>query len=228
MTIDVRANVICNLGKLVSGEVSDELMMEGGLIKTTGTLVLEGTTLHQRSKLVELAYYRPQVNTITRFPRTLRVLKAYADPFRNRTTVEIGCKLALMDTLANAKDRLPLTSYTFGSYSIAAQAVIDYCLAKVGITVDPGSVALTSTFLRSKFDLGTGYLNIIHDLLRSEICYGVLTVDEKLLIRKLNLRQTVNAPVLSDDDLIDLQPITGAEEPGDQVSVTFNNVERGR
>lgn len=237
MTIDVRAKIVCSLGKVISGELSDSLMLEGGLIKTSGTLILSGLSLPQRADVVQLAYYKPQSNTITRFPRALRVLNATADPFRNTTTVQIGCKLALMENKVDPKD--PFTLGRFYQYMdfgdnykkylpTAASDLVFYCCKKCDIQLDPRSFYLNFRFQKAEFDLSSGYLSVVDDLIKSHACYAYMTLEEKLYIRKVSLQSSVSAAVLENEDLIDLQPMTGAEEPADEIRVTFEDAVQRR
>lgn len=237
MAIDVRAKIVCNLGKVISGEVSDSLLLEGGLIKTTGTLVLSGLSLPERGTVVQLAYYRPQSNTITRFPRALRVLNATADPFRNNTTVQIGCKLALMENKVDPKD--PFTLGRFYQYMdfgdnykkylpTAASDLVYYCCKKCDIQLDPRSFYLNFRFQKSEFDLSSGYLTVADNLIKSHACYAYMTLEEKLYIKKVSLQAATTAPVLDNEDLIDLQPITGASEPPEEIRVSFDDAVQQR
>jgi hypothetical protein len=98
MTIDVRAKMICNLGRVVEGSISDDLLQDSGLVRVTGELTISGVKSFTRGTRIELAYKQEQFGTVTRFPRPLRVLKSTADPYRNKTMVEVGCKLALMES----------------------------------------------------------------------------------------------------------------------------------
>lgn len=288
MPVDVRCNMICSLGTVIRGQLSDSLMTEGGLITTTGTIEIEGINLPARGAEVQLAYHRPQNNTITRFPRRLRVLGATADPYRGITKVEVGCKLALQMDLRKRTDRysaIPqlnavnsyltggttigggsesgggvidtepgsgdvigggsgdgettgggsiestwpppvptagdVASYLETSPPIRAQAVLLDCLSKTSIQLATGARSLTFSFLEKDIDLSSGYLQVVDGLLKSEACFGYMTMDEKLMIERVDLSAGSNAAVLRDDDLIDLRPMEGAEEPADRVLVSY-------
>lgn len=92
MPIDIRAKVFCNLGPLISGNISDEPLSVGqGLIRCRGQIVLKGLFTPSVGSVVTLGY--EQNGTLSRIPRALRVLGSFADPFRNITTVAIGDKL---------------------------------------------------------------------------------------------------------------------------------------
>lgn len=235
MVVDVRSNIICNLGTVLSGQVGDSLMTDGGLITTTGSLELEGIQLPQRGAEVTLAYHRPQKSTITRFPRRLRVLRAKADPLRYKTAVEIGCLLALQQNNASATDVYPAPTTTTTTSTdpadyveayppVTAQEVLLYCLGKVGISLAGDSLALSFSFLNRQFDFSSGYLSVVNDLIASEACYGVLTAQEKLKIAKVKLSASTSGPVLGPDDLIDLQPVQGGADAGEVAVVKYKSV----
>lgn len=95
MPVDVRAKVFCNLGPLISGNISDEPVSAGqGLIRCRGQIVIKGLITPTIGTMVTLGYQRN--NRVARIPRVLRVLGSFADPFRNTTTVSLGDKLVLL------------------------------------------------------------------------------------------------------------------------------------
>lgn len=234
MAIDVRARMVCSLGHVLSGEVSNSMIGEGGLIKTSGSLVLDGTVMPVRGTVVQLAYYQPQYGTITRFPRPLRVLKAVADPFRRQTAIDVGCKLTLMEAFVDKKDLFkaglnPPPWYTALSPAdkakvaptIMGQSLLQHCLSKIGISLASSSTPLRFQFRRADYGLDDGYVNVINDLIRSERCYGFLDQAERLVVKLITLERVSSAPVIQQDDLIDLQPNSGVVEPDDFVNVSY-------
>lgn len=237
MAIDVRCNVFCNLGHLISGELSDNHLRDNGLIRTTGTLQIDGITLPFRGQTVELAYERTQTGTITRFPRRLRVIKAFADPYRRRSTIEIGCKLALMESGDGRPDQFVADQNPDQDWTalepegrnevptpIAAQDLLLYCIRKMNIELASGSEVLTFKFLRDRIDLSSGYVSVVSDLLKSHCLYGYMNMEEKLVIRKTDLEIAGVGPVLLQEDFIDIQQIATAEDAADQVRVNFTAV----
>lgn len=239
MSIDVRARMVCNLGTIIRGDIGDSLLTEGGLIKTTGTLELDGINIPAKGTEVMLAYYRPQSNTITRFPRRVRVKRATADPYRRTTKIDVGCRLAIAEDIVSPTAVYPQTrtdpgfianrsaeGYVAAYPPISAVSVLLHCLSKTGITLSPGARLLQFKFLQKEIDLSPGYISIVNDLIKSESCYGYLDQQERLAIAKVNLTVGQAAAVLRDADLIDLSPIEGAEEPKDQVNVAFSTNRR--
>jgi len=101
MTIDVRANVFCNLGTVIQASVADEaISARQGLIRCRGQVVLHGISTPAVGGFVYFGWERD--GTIARVPRTLRVLSSFANPLTNQTTVQLGDKLTY---LANLKGR---------------------------------------------------------------------------------------------------------------------------
>lgn len=108
MAVDIRTKFMCSLGPVISGSVSDNPMLEKGLVVTTGEITVTGNVQRPRGHLIELAYAEVtedgQIRNITRFPRRLRVMSCTADPFRNITTFQLGDKLALASTIFSNTD----------------------------------------------------------------------------------------------------------------------------
>lgn len=234
--VDCRARMVCNLGPVISGQLGDDLISEAGVIRTTGTLLLDGLTLPPKGTEVKLAYEQVQSGTITRFPRRLRVIKAVADPYMRQTTVDVGCMLALKENYKDSADAFtarknPADWWDSGmtvAPTIAAKDVLAYCLDKIGLTLAPGSRQLKFQFLREEIDLSSGYVDMIGALLISETCYGVLDMQERLVVKKIDLNSVGRAPVLKDEDVVDLAMISGSQEPADVVTVSYNAITSGK
>lgn len=117
MAVDLRARMVCNLGRVLEGDLSDSPMLERGIVMTSGQIVVQGFKNRPRGTKIDLAYIEIQpdgvTQKVTRFPRRLRVLNSCTDPFRNTTTFEVGCKLTLnQETFSHtdtyyAADHLP-------------------------------------------------------------------------------------------------------------------------
>lgn len=255
---DVSCQVVTNLGQLISGEASEDHIQDSGLIKVQGVLRFHGIVTPPRGAVVQVAYARPQVGLITRFPRTLRVLRSHADPYRRVSTVDVGCRLTLNAEVASTTDQFvarqnrPVWHTTLDSLvagarpqpgtveaaaydklmarlrrsvfpSVNSQAVANYIVSRLGMTIAPGSTVLTYNRLIEAVSFEDGYLNKLSDIIKSHRCIGFLDDQERLVIRRLNLRQPGPGPVLTDADILDLQQITGGKEPVGVASVTFAN-----
>lgn len=254
MTVDIRAKIRCNLGKVIEASLSDDLLSEAAIIRTTGDITIAGLKSFARGMLVEIAYEQSHRGTVTRFPRTLRVIRSTADPYQNITRVEVGCKLALgeqikqPDVFYAAKNppdwwtgtvkpvyqvgtELPdgdnTENYTtsWPPPPISARKLLEYCLRKIGIKKIRGAGLLTFYFMKSKLELDSGYLSIVGDLLISHCLYGRLNQKEEFVIEPIQLFKPAAGPTVRDADLISLEPINNGNEPAGSVLVTYNAIQ---
>lgn len=227
MPIDIRAQVSCNLGTVISGSFADDYLQGSGLIKTRGEVVLVGTQTPATGTQVTFTYVK-QGTTYT-LPRVLRVLSSFADPFRRTTTVQLGCKLTYLENRKppvenpNSKDEneVPCYVYAKATLPISAWFVFQHCLGALGLSSD--SVPLTNKFSVEEFDLTPGYIQVMSDLLQSEGYVGYLDSTETLRFRDLS-SATGTGPVITPDDVIDLGPIGSGELPGESVVVRWSNL----
>lgn len=237
MTIDIRANVTCSLGPLISGSISDDYIQGNGLIKTKGSCELDGIFTPQSGAIVTFSYTR---NGITRkVPRTLRVLSSFADPFRKTTKVELGCKLTWMANVSPAPSVDGKAAATSGRQQQCVNGYLEYpadttrvipvsayevaktCLQKLGIAGSPS--LLTNRFFVENFDLSSGYVSVLSDLLQSEGFIGYLSDNEVLQIASL-AAEGGKGPYVDQGSLIDLGPIGIGDLPGDSAFVRFNTL----
>lgn len=93
MAIDIRANVTCSLGELISGQINDSFV-QPGIVTVSGSCVLKGLQTPAMGSVVTFSYSRS--GSTTQIPRQLRVLSYFADPFRNTTEVQLGCRLTYL------------------------------------------------------------------------------------------------------------------------------------
>lgn len=227
MTTDIRAKVYCSLGKVISGDFSDDYLQDNGLIKTSGTVILDGIYRPVIGDKVEFAYYRNGL--VSKLPRTLRVLSSFADPFRRITTVEIGCKFTYFDNrkppIVNPKsieeNNVDCEIFRTAIIPISAAYVFQKCLDELGLQSDP--IPLTNKFSVEEFDLSSGYIQVMSELLSSEGYFCYLDGSETVKIRSFN-ETTNTGPLLTSDDLIDLAPIGVGELSGDSIVVRFNSL----
>lgn len=228
MTLDIRANVICNIGPVISGGFSDDHVQGTGLIRTRGELVLQGLHTCRPGDPVQLAYERN--GQLTRIPRALRVLSSFADPFRRQTTVSIGCKLTMLENLRENKKATPpedpenadLSCEEYGKWpiNITFNFIASKCLEALGIT-PAAPLALVGSVAIGTFDFSQGYVSLLSDILYSQSRVGYLDAAEQLRIADLSaLAET--GPVLDEDDVIDVSPIRSGDMPADTVIVNYN------
>lgn len=229
MAIDLRATIQCGLGPVISASISDDYIQGSGLIKTSGTCKIKGVVTPAQGEIVVFTYTK---NGITRrVPRTLRVLSFFADPFRKTTDVQLGClltymqdkkdptKLEPLDDPAN-KNRLE-SEKQIVTIPIYAKSIAARCLNRIGIVAN--SLPLTNRFSVSEFDLSSGYVNVLSDLLVSESLYGYLDESEILRIDALDAG-AVSGPLVTSADLVDAGPIAVGGVPGDTVAVSYSTL----
>lgn len=233
MAIDARAKTECSLGPLVSASISDDYIQGSGLIKTTGSCIIDGLVNPDPGTVVTFSYTRKSstgADIVRNVPRKLRVLSYFADPYRRTTSVQLGCKLTYN---ANLKE-----AYTWDAFDdplneeedpadqaiviipINASSVAAECCSKLGIS---GAPALTNKFSIETFDFSSGYVAVLSDLLVSEGFYGYLDKDENLVVCSLSAALE-NVPVLSNSKIIDVSEINSGELPGESVVVSYSTL----
>ena len=230
MAIDVRATVSCNLGTLISAELSDDYIQGSGLIKTRGSCQLSGLFNPAVGAVVTFNYTKKGITRAV--PRKLRVLSHFADPYRRITTVEIGCKLTYLQDL---KDPIKWTALNdpenqeiteeesqIVTFPIYASSVMRQCLNALGISAS--FVPLTNKFSIAEFDFGSGYVPTLSDLLVSESYCGYLDYTETLQI--ISIASPSNSgPQFDTTRLIDVGPIGVGELAGDAVTVSYSSLQ---
>lgn len=230
MTIDIRARVESNLGPVISASINDDYIQENGLIKTSGSCIVKGLISPAIGTLVTFSYTK---SGITRqIPRALRVLSSFADPFRKTTSVQLGCKLTYLSDLKEPIDWTAFDDPNNGGFTeedtkivivpIRAQAIAEKCLTELGITVAAG-FSLTNIFSIETFDLSSGYVQVLSDLLVSEGYCGWLNQNEILQIINLNTTGG-SGPLIQESDIIDVGEIGVGQIPGDAVIVSYSSL----
>ena len=228
MTLDIRAKVFCDKGPVISGGFSDDHVQGTGLIRTRGEIVLNGLVNLRPGDQIRLGYER-RGRTI-RIPRALRVLSSFADPFRRQTTVSVGCKLTMLETLRENKKQLaaedeenagiPCEEYGKIPINITFTSIANTCIEALGLTLR-GNLGLVGSVAIESFDYSAGYVQILSDILYSQSKVGYLDADEQLVVVDLaDIEGTV--PVLDEDDVIDVSPIRSGDIPPDVVLVEYS------
>lgn len=228
MPIDIRAEVSCSLGTVISGSFADDYLQGNGLIKTRGEVVLDGTQTPEVGTEVTFTYAKAG-STYT-VPRVLRVLSSFADPFRRTTTVQLGCKLTYLENRKppvqnpSSKDEnstVPCKVFLKATLPITAEYVFQQCLD--ALQLDAASIPLTNKFSVEEFDLTPGYIQVMSDLLQSEGYAGYLDSEETLQFLDLT-EEASTGPVITPADVVDLGPIGSGELPGESVVVRWSNL----
>ena len=231
--VDLRADIGCNLGEVISAEINDDYVQGVGLIKYSGSCVINGIITPAVGTLVDFSYTRPGGSPVA-IPRRLRVLSFFADPYRRTTTVQLGCKLTyLSDLKPKAEERIvkPKDDSQNDDYSeddfevitrpISASFAMSRCLSILQITAS--SIPLTNQFSVPKFDFSAGFVNVLSDLLVSENFCGYLDFNEVLQI--INLDSDGGAgPVVVREDTVDVGDLNFGQLPGDAVTVAYDSL----
>jgi len=229
MGIDIRANVTCSLGTLISANVSDDYIQGSGLIKTRGSCEISGLVSPPVGTVVTFNYTKSGVTRAV--PRKLRVLSSFADPFRRTTKVELGCKLTYLQDL---KDPIKWNAFNdpentdfdqndsrIVTLPIYASSIGAECLAKLGIAST--GLGLTNIFSIDEFDFSPGYVQVLSDLLVSESRCGYLDYTEKLQVFLLS-SAAGSGPSFGTDKVIDIGPIGVGDLAGDSVVVSYSTL----
>ena len=240
MTIDIRARVYCSLGEIVQGSLSDTYVQGNGLVFCRGSVTLAGIYQPTLGQVVDFAYEKN--GYLSRLPRRLRVLSSFADPFTRQTTIQLGCKLTMLeDQKPNAArierlyDQAIAASSKSVQYSgavnvqpkdqwyipdhLQASIVLADLLAKIDIA-PAAAIPLQNRFVVDGLDLSGGYIKVINDLLISENYIGYLNESEQLEIRSTTAENGAG-PVLRRDDIIALDAVNSGELPAENVKVEY-------
>jgi hypothetical protein len=212
MVLDVRAQVICNLGPVISGSVRDDHIQGQGLIYTTGELVIAGLITPAKGERVTLGYITPDGSRVVRFPRShFKVVQAFANPLSNQTQVRVANDLAyergkgggtVSSNLLDGLNRGTLKTAAAMNLREAAQLIC----SRVGITVKSlGTWAINKqiTALDSE-----DYIETLSDMLASAGHVGYLNSENELEAVPYAQLPT-NGPVLTFAKVLDINPNTG-------------------
>lgn len=231
---DIRANVYCSLGPLVSGSFSDTYLQGAGLIRTRGEVIIARSSSSIYSGAggtVSFAWSRN--GAASRIPRVLRVLSGTSNPYTRTSTVQIGCLLTYYENRKPSPDSYPTSqqanpdvtceAWQKGNLGIDASFVLEQCLAALGIPL-AGENPLTNHFSVEVFDLSPGYVNVIDGLLQSEGYVGFINESQGLELISLKNTGDQSGPVITDSNIITLNPIGVGEIPGSGVFVRYKSL----
>jgi hypothetical protein len=252
--IDPRAQVFSNLGTVISGQLSDDLLRPGvGLLRSTGEVTISGLIQPARGTELKLGVVVPG-GKLTRFPRRLRVMKAESDPYENQTVLQVGCLLAMSWDLVRKETYLASanpdwsgevyspffnqdetyvdpsgTTVEFPKITIPQvcklSGVLATCLARCEITAATGNPEIKAAKARAGIDLSTGYLEVAGKIIAESGMYGFIDAGEKLRLRKL-LEPTTKGPVMALDDMLTMEAI-GDPAPPSELNISFSGMYHG-
>jgi hypothetical protein len=230
MPNDIRATSTCSLGVIVDNANIDDSYINGGtgLIKTTGSVTIDGLITPAVGTLVTFSYTKGGVTR--QIPRALRVLSSNADPATRRTAVELGCKLTYLDDLRerinwqaldDSSNTLTADDAKIITIPIRAQGVAQKCLEELGLTA--ASFSLTNAFSIAQFDLSPGYVQVLSDLLVSESLIGYLNTSEVLQVISLQ-QEGGTGPVFDLNQLIGSSKIGSGRLPAETVIARYSSL----
>lgn len=235
MAVDTRGWSWCNLGKLSPDATTlSETHLQGsggGVIKVTGTINLSGIYRPSVGAEVFLAASDGQ-RWICRIPRKLRVIDSFADPLRKITTVSVGCKFAYFE---NRKAPVLLRSVTeeeanpfvtqlereLRTQTISSKFVAEKILQELGLTA-ASSIPFTSHRIMSEWDLSGGYVQELAKIAEAE-CYRCrLNEYEQVEFISLLNQGVSAAPLLTENQLVDISPQTVGDLPAEAVYASYS------
>lgn len=229
MAIDIRAISTCNLGPLISASISDDYVQGTGLIKTSGNCEIAAVIHPSMGTAISFSYNTGSISK--KIPKVLRVLSSFADPFRGTTSIEFGCPLKYMEDVTEPikldSSGDPINADLLNEdkkyiiTKISAAWIAQQCLQAISIS---GSTPLTNQFtIDQPFDLSSGYVNVLSDLLISESYCGYIGPDGSLKTFSLS-NPGGSGRVITADDLVEVGPLNFGQLPGDTVTVNYTSV----
>lgn len=212
MVLDLRAQILCNLGPVISGSIRDDHIQGQGLIYTTGDLVIAGLITPAHGTEVKLAYVTPDGDRVARFPRGLfKVTQAFANPLSNQTELQIANELAFQKGKGGGTVNSALVDALNGRLPKLATALdlreaLVLLASRCGITLgNLGSWSLPKQIPALE---SPDYIETISDILASVGRYGYLDADNVLQVQSYG-ELSLGGPVVTFDKVLDLNPNAG-------------------
>jgi hypothetical protein len=218
--IDIRAKVVCYVFprkepyQIISGSVNDDSAVDTGIVKTRGTIEIQGlvTPPIGTDVWVEYTYSYWRAGLIEKItqalPRELRVISSFADPIRRTTKLEVGCTFTLRSEFTDPN--VPTLSGSFfadisgfgGETQISIEEVEALLTEedivtiplkalklvnylRVKIGVGGDDIFLANNFSIKEFDLSGAYVAIMSDLIKSEV--GIIRMDSRKVLSQTPL-----------------------------------------
>ena len=231
--LDTRSYAWCNLGQLADdgSSIAADHASGVGLRKLRGTVNLLGVVRPTPGTVVELAYSDGQ-NWLARLPLRLRVLSSSCNVLQRDpiTSVSVGCDLTYFEnrkqppTSLSARDlnqSVPEAIWRVAAPAIPASLLVQQILAAVGLAA-AGSIPLTNQMTIQEFDMTAGYIEELGRLCASEQYIAYMTPSG--LVDFISKAPAVTTgPLLTEDHLIDFNPINTGDLPGEAVFAKYNS-----
>lgn len=224
MSTDARSYTWCSLGPLSEEgtSIAEDHAQTTGVIMLKGTISLDGVYRPTAGTIVNLAYSDGQ-NWIARLPLRLRVLSCFSDPIRKKTTVSVGCDFAYYEDRKEPQSldtRDQNTNVEEAVWRAATPAISGAWLVGMILCIlrlrYVGTIPLTNHYTIQEFDMSAGYVEELGKLLSSEGYVARMNVEGKV---EFIYKEPAIAmgPLITQDDLIDINPINTGTLPGDAV-----------
>lgn len=231
MTIDARATVTCNLGAIISASISDDYIQGSGLIKTSGSIEVEGVVTPGVGTLATINYVMSD-GTSGSIPRRMLVLSYFCDPFRNKTSIQVGCDITFNENATEVTAWTPFDDPLNSDLTeeeanivtrpINAGSIVTKCISGLGLTIVTGASTNSMLFSIPSFDFSGGYASILSDMLVSAGNCGYMRQDG--LLDTFRVDEPAGRSVISANDLIDVAEIGSGDTPGSKVTVSYSSL----
>jgi len=212
MVLDVRAEVICNLGPIISGSVRDDHVQGQGLIFTTGELVIAGLITPAVGEQVLLAYITPDGQQAVRFPRSVfRITKSFANPLKNETSVSIADELAYMKDQGGGVINSTLVDALYGrTYKDAPvldlHDAFEVMADRIGI--DVGVIGQWDLKKQLSSLTADDYVTTMSDILASVSRFGYVNAEN--ILQAFSYEElSLDGPVVNFDQVVDISSNEG-------------------
>ena len=231
--LDTRSYAWCNLGALAGDgtSIAADPSSGTGLRKLRGTVNLLGVLRPAPGTIVQLAYSDGQ-NWLARLPLRLRVLSSFCNPLERDpiTSISVGCDLAYFEDRKQPPASLlaryinqdiPEAVWRVAAPAIPASLLVQQILSAIGLTAAT-QIPLTNYFTLQEFDMTAGYIEELGKLCVSEQYIAYMTADG-LVDFAYKAPAITAGPLLTEDHLIDFNPINTGELPGEAVFAKYNS-----
>ncbi len=212
MVLDVRAEIISNLGPVISGSVRDDHIQGQGLIFTSGELTIAGLITPARGAVVELAYITADGSTAARFPRSpFRVVQAFANPLKNETQIIIANELAFHKGQGGGSINSAVTAGVNGrDPSIIATTNLRETAGMIcgRVNIDVGSLGTWNLPKQQMTVKCDDYIETLSEILASAGRVGYMSAENKLeVIEYASLGN--GGPTITFENIVDVNPNAG-------------------
>ena len=212
MVLDVRAEIISNLGPVISGSVRDDHIQGQGLIFTSGELTIAGLITPARGAVVNLAYITPDGGTAARFPRgPFRVVQSFANPLSNESQISIANELAFHKNQGGGSINSDVTAGVNGrDPSIIATTNLRETAGMIcgRLSIEVGNLGTWDLPKQQMAIQCDDYIETLSEILASAGRVGYMSAENKLeVIEYASLGN--GGPTLTFENIVDVNPNAG-------------------